>query len=313
MSLERALELAAAAEGRAYPKPTVGAVVVRDGVVVGEGATEKDGRHGEVVALDEAGERARGATLYATLEPCAHFGTTPPCVDRIIEEGIARVVVGVRDPNPEAAGGIEKLEQAGVATDLADSWEARVQNEAWRVWVAKKRPFVIYKAAVTLDGRMVVAGGKWVSSAESRHRVHELRASVDAVAVGMGTVHADAPRLDAREVPTPRGQPRKLAFGRGPLPDESQLELRTGSLAGELAALAHEGVQSLLLEGGPTIGEAFLQADLVDKLILFVAPLIEGGDRPMFAPRLRSSRRLDHMSVEPVGVDVLLEGYFHEP
>ena len=312
MSLERALDLAAKAAGRAYPKPTIGAVVVRDGVVVGEGATETGGRHAEIVALESAGASARGATLFATMEPCAHWGTTPPCVERIIAEGVTRVVIGSRDPNPEAAGGLERLVEAGVEVEVVDSWAARVQNEAWRMWVASRRPFVIYKAAVSLDGRVVVPGQRWVTGEESRRRVHELRAAVDAVAVGMGTVRADAPRLDAREVDTPRGQPRRLAFGRGPLPEGSELELRPGGLAEELGALAGEGVQSLLLEGGPTLAGGFFETDLVDKLMLFVAPVLAGGDGPAFVPRLRSSCRLGHFRVEPVGDDVLLEAYVHE-
>ncbi|MBA3844789.1 MAG: riboflavin biosynthesis protein RibD, partial [Actinobacteria bacterium] len=130
MSLQRALDLAAAARGRAYPKPTVGAVVVQAGEIAGEGATETGGRHAEVVALEAAGDRARGATLYVTLEPCAHHGTTPPCTDAVIAAGIERVVFGARDPNPEAAGGEERLRAAGVAVEDADSPEAREQNEA---------------------------------------------------------------------------------------------------------------------------------------------------------------------------------------
>ncbi|HZO95908.1 MAG TPA: bifunctional diaminohydroxyphosphoribosylaminopyrimidine deaminase/5-amino-6-(5-phosphoribosylamino)uracil reductase RibD [Gaiellaceae bacterium] len=311
--LARALALAAAARGRAYPKPTVGAVLVRDGEVVGEGATEAGGRHGEAVALDAAGERARGATLYVTMEPCAHWGTTPPCAERIAAAGVARVVAGSRDPNPEAAGGLERLAAAGVEVELADSFEARAQNEAWRVWVSLGRPFVVYKAAVTLDGRMAAPGGRWVTGEESRRRVHELRAAADAVAVGMGTVRADNPRLDARGVDTPRGQPRRLAFGRGPLPAGSELELRSGPLEEELRALAAEGVQSLLLESGPTLAQAFLEADLVDKLLLFVAPLLAGGAGPAFAPSLRSPRRLTRLRAEPVGADVLLEAYVREP
>jgi diaminohydroxyphosphoribosylaminopyrimidine deaminase/5-amino-6-(5-phosphoribosylamino)uracil reductase len=221
--------------------------------------------------------------------------------------------MGSRDPNPEAAGGLERLAAAGVDVEVVDSAAARRQNEAWRVWVSQRRPFVIYKAAVSLDGRMVVPGERWVTGEESRRRVHELRASVDAVAVGMGTVRADDPGLDARGVETPRGQPRRLAFGQGPLPADSGLELRSGGLGEELAALAREGVQSLLLEGGPTVAQAFFEADLVDKLLLFVAPVLAGGEGPDFAPRLRSSRRLHHLQVEPVGEDVLLQAYVHEP
>ena len=151
------------------------------------------------------------------------------------------------------------LEQGGVEVELVDAWEARVQNEAWRVWVSQGRPFVTYKVAISVDGRVAVPGRRWVSGESSRRLVHELRAASDAVAVGMGTVRADAPRLDARDVPTPRGQPRPAGLRQGPLPAGSGLELRSGPLAGELHALAEEGVQSLLLEGGPTLAEAFLQ------------------------------------------------------
>jgi diaminohydroxyphosphoribosylaminopyrimidine deaminase/5-amino-6-(5-phosphoribosylamino)uracil reductase len=311
MSLQRALELADAAQGRAYPKPTVGAVVVAGDEIVGEGATEAAGRHGEVVALEAAGERARGATLYVTMEPCAHHGSTPPCVDAILVAGIARVVAGSRDPNPEAAGGLERLEAAGVEVELADSVEARRQNEAWRIWVVEGRPFVTYKAAITLDGRVTVPGSRWVSGLASRRLVHKLRAASDAVAVGMGTVRLENPRLDARDVGATR-QPRRLAFGSGPLPEGSELELRTGTLEAELGALAAEGVQSLLLEGGPTLAGAFLRAGLVDKLLLFVAPMLSGAG-PGLADRLEVPLALVCLTTRQVGDDVLLEGYLREP
>jgi diaminohydroxyphosphoribosylaminopyrimidine deaminase / 5-amino-6-(5-phosphoribosylamino)uracil reductase len=312
VTISRALELAGAARGRAYPKPTVGAVVVRDGEIVGEGATEAAGRHAEVVALEAAGDRAQGATLYVTLEPCSHHGTTPPCTDAILTAGVERVVFGARDPNPEAAGGEERLREAGVDVEFVDWFEARALNEAWRTWVSKQRPFVIYKAAVTLDGRVTVPGRRWISGEESRRLVHELRAQVDAVAVGGGTARADRPRLDARDVETPRGQPRRLAFSRGPLPDEVDLELRTGPLEEELGALAAEGVQSLLLEGGPTLAAAFFAADLVDKILLFVAPVL-GGEGQTFVPALPSPRTLTRLASRQVGDDVLVEAYVHEP
>ncbi len=312
MSLSRAVEIARAARGRAYPKPTVGAVLVRDGAVVGEGVTETAGRHGEIVALDAAGERARGATMYVTLEPCAHHGTTPPCADAVIAAGVARVVFGARDPNPEAAGGAARLRDAGVEVEFADSWESHTLNEAWRTWVSLHRPFVIYKAAITLDGSVTVPGARWVTGEESRRLVHELRAEVDAVAVGGGTARADLPRLDARDVETPRGQPRGLVFSHGPLPDGLDLELRDGSLPDELRALAGEGVQSLLLEGGPTLATAFLEADLVDKLLLFVAPTLAGAG-PRFVAALTSPRTLSHLAARPVGEDVLIEAYVHHP
>ena len=311
MSLERALELAADAARRAYPKPTIGAVLVRDGEVVGEGATEAGGRHGEVVALEAAGDRAHGATLYVTMEPCAHQGSTPPCVETVLAAGVSRVVAGSLDPNPEAAGGLERLRAAGLEVELADSFEARKQNEAWRTWVAHGRPFVTLKVAVTLDGRVTVPGERWVTGEESRRLVHELRAASDAVAVGMGTVRADAPRLDARDAPAAR-QPRRLAFGRGPLPEGSELELRTGPLAEELPALAREGVQSLLLEGGPTLAGAFVRAGLVDKLLLFVAPRLSGAG-PGLLDALAEPLSLVRLSPRQVGDDVLLEAYVREP
>jgi diaminohydroxyphosphoribosylaminopyrimidine deaminase/5-amino-6-(5-phosphoribosylamino)uracil reductase len=312
VTLQRALDLAAAAHGRAHPKPTVGAVVVNGGEIVGEGVTEAGGRHGEVVALAAAGDRARGSTMYVTLEPCAHHGTTPPCADAILAAGVERVVIGALDPNPVAAGGAEELRLAGVDVEVADWFEARQLNEAWRTWVTKGRPFVVYKAAVTLDGRVTVPGQRWVTGEESRRTVHELRAAVDAVAVGGGTARADRPRLDARDVETPRGQPRRLAFSRGPLPDGLDLELRSGSLEDELRALAGEGVQSLLLEGGPTLGAAFLEADLVDKLMLFVAPVV-AGEGPELLPALGSPRTLTRLTSRRVGQDVLLIAYVHEP
>ncbi|MEO5575516.1 MAG: bifunctional diaminohydroxyphosphoribosylaminopyrimidine deaminase/5-amino-6-(5-phosphoribosylamino)uracil reductase RibD [Gaiellaceae bacterium] len=311
MSIDRALELAAGANGRAYPKPTIGAVVVADGAVVGEGATEPAGRHGEIVALEAAGERARGATLYVTMEPCVHHGSTPPCVDALLAAGIARVVAGSLDPNPKAGGGLARLREQGVETELADSFEARRQNEAWRMWVSLGRPFVTYKAAITLDGRVTVPGERWVSGEASRRLVHELRAAADAVAVGMGTVRLDNPRLDARDVDA-RRQPRRLAFGTGPLPDGSELELRSGPLEAEMRELAGDGVQSLLLEGGPTLAGAFLDAGLVDKLLLFVAPKL-AGDGPLLLPALDRSRGLTQLTSRSVGDDVLLEAYLREP
>ena len=311
MSLERALELGEAARGTGYPKPTVAAVLVRDGEVVGEGWTEAGGRHGEIVALAAAGDRARGSTLYVTMEPCAHHGTTPPCTEAIAAAGVDRVVAASRDPNPEARGGLERLREAGVEIELDERFEARAQNEAWRTWVSEGRPFVTYKAAVTLDGRVTVPGSRWVSGEESRRLVHELRAASDAVAVGMGTVRLENPQLDARDVPVTR-QPRRLAFGRGPLPDGSELELRSGPLAEELQALGAEGVQSLLLEGGPTLAGAFLRAGLVDKLLLFVAPTLAGRGQGLL-DALETPVALTRLTSRQVGADVLLGAYLREP
>ncbi len=312
MSLERALELAERGRGTTHPNPVVGAVLVRDGEIVGEGWHERAGEaHAEVNAIAAAGERTRGATMFVSLEPCAGHGRTPPCVDAVIEAGIARVVAGSLDLDPENSGGLERLRAAGVETELIDSFEARQQNEAWRTAVSKGRPFVTYKVAVTLDGRVTLPGSSWVSGEQSRRLVHELRASSDAVAVGMGTVRADDPALTARDVDAPR-QPRRLAFGRGPLPDGSELELCSGPIADRLALLADEGVQSLLLEGGPTLATAFFEADLVDKLLVFVAPALGGSGR-RFLGDLPEPVRLSRLTAGPVGEDVLLTAYIHEP
>jgi diaminohydroxyphosphoribosylaminopyrimidine deaminase/5-amino-6-(5-phosphoribosylamino)uracil reductase len=312
MSIERALELADRARGRGYPNPTVGAVLVgTDGVIVAEGVSEPaGGRHAEIAALEEAGESARGATLFVTMEPCAHHGRTPPCVDAIVAAEVARVVAGCADPNPEAEGGAARLVRAGLETEVLDLPEARRQNEAWRTWVAAGRPYVVLKLASSIDGRATVPGRRWVSGEAARRRVHELRAAVDAVAVGMGTVHADAPRLDARDLPVAR-QPRRLAFGRGPLPEGSELELRSGPLEDELAALGREGVQSLLLEGGPRIATSALAQGLVDRLLVFVAPVIAGGGVPTLG-LLAEPLDLGEPAFEIVGEDVLLDWRLRE-
>jgi diaminohydroxyphosphoribosylaminopyrimidine deaminase/5-amino-6-(5-phosphoribosylamino)uracil reductase len=316
VTIARAVELAERGRGTTYPNPLVGAVVVRDGEVVGEGWHVRRGEpHAEVNALHAAGERARDATLYVTLEPCAHHGATPPCVDAILEAGVARVVVGVRDPNPRVrGGGVELLREAGVDVEVAQgepAWRSRDLNAGYLSLHERGRPWVIYKAAVTLDGRMTVPGERWVTGDESRRRVHELRAWVDAVGVGMGTVHADNPQLDARDVDAPK-QPRRLAFGRGPLAEGSGLELRPGPLEDELRSLAQEGVQTFLLEGGATLAASFFAADLVDKLFLFVAPTLTGGGPNVVAP-LPAPVSLKRLRVEQVGEDALLEAYVHDP
>jgi diaminohydroxyphosphoribosylaminopyrimidine deaminase/5-amino-6-(5-phosphoribosylamino)uracil reductase len=314
--LERAIELAERGRGTTHPNPVVGAVVVAGGEIVGEGWHErKGGEHAEVRALAAAADRARGATVYVTLEPCAHHGDTPPCTDALVGAGVARVVAGQRDPNPQVeAGGLERLREAGVDAEVVEgevAFRCRQQIEEWRTWIVERRPFVTYKVAVTLDGRVSVPGERWVTSEESRRLVHVLRAASDAVAVGMGTVRWDNPRLDARDVPVIR-QPRRIAFGRGPLPEGSELELRSGPIAEELARLGEEGAQSLLLEGGPTLAAAFLEQDLVDKLLVFMAPTLS-GEGPQMVTGLPVPRRLTRLGARAVGPDVLVQAYVHEP
>ncbi|MGH3137018.1 MAG: bifunctional diaminohydroxyphosphoribosylaminopyrimidine deaminase/5-amino-6-(5-phosphoribosylamino)uracil reductase RibD [Gaiellaceae bacterium] len=313
--LERALQLAERARGTTYPNPVVGAVVVVGDEVVGEGWHErKGGPHAEIVALAKAGERARGSTVYVTLEPCAHHGATPPCADALVEAGVVRVVAGQLDPDPDHGGGLERLRKAGVEVALAEephAFRCRQQIQEWRTWTTQKRPFVTYKVAATLDGRVRVPGERWVTGEASRRLVHVLRAQSDAVAVGMGTVRWDNPRLDARDVPVLR-QPRRIAFGRGPLPEGSELELRSGPVQEELEALAAEGVQSLLLEGGSTLAAAFLERGFVDKLLVFVAPKLSGEGSGILAG-LGQPLELSRLEARAIGEDVLLQGYVHEP
>ena len=305
--LQRAIELAERGRGTTHPNPVVGAVVVHEGEIVGEGWHERPGGpHAEVVALGQAGERARGSTLYVTLSPCSHHGRTPPCVDAIARAGVARVVIGAVDPTRDD---LAPLRAAGVEVEVADSWEARRQNEAWRTWATGGRPFVTHKVAVSLDGRVTVPGSRWVSGEESRRLVHELRARVDAVAVGMGTFRADAPRLTARGAEGAR-QPRRLVFGSGPVSEG--FELVTGPLEEELRRLAGEGVQSLLLEGGPTLATAFLRSGLVDKLLIFLAPVLSGSG-PRWLGDLPQPLDVSRFAAERVGDDVLLTAYVHEP
>jgi diaminohydroxyphosphoribosylaminopyrimidine deaminase / 5-amino-6-(5-phosphoribosylamino)uracil reductase len=314
VSLERALELAERGRGTTHPNPVVGCVLVHGGTVVGEAWHEvAGGPHAEVLALRQAGDRARGATAYVTMEPCSHHGRTPPCTEALIDAGVASVVIGALDPNPEVDG-VGRLRAAGleVAVESGElAFRCREQNAWWRTWIADARPFVILKLAVTLDGSVTVPGARWVTGDDSRRRVHELRSQVDAVAVGMGTVRADDPALTARDVDAIR-QPRRIAFGRGPLPAGSELELRDAPVEEELRSLAAEGVQSLLLEGGPTLAGAFLAADLVDEVILFVAPTVAGAGTRAF---VNLSRPLDlhRLRAEQVGADVQLTAYVHEP
>ena len=216
------------------------------------------GPHAEIIALDAAGERARGATLYVTMEPCAHHGRTPPCADAIVAAGVARVVAGCLDPNPEAGGGLERLRAAGVDVELLDLAEARARTRPGGPGSTRGRPYVILKLAVSLDGRVVVPGARWVTGEESRRRVHELRASVDAVARRDGHRArrcAAARRARRRASSASRAGSRSAAARCRRAPSSSS---RSGPLARRARALAAEGVQSLLLEGGPTLAASFL-------------------------------------------------------
>ncbi|GGM49119.1 bifunctional diaminohydroxyphosphoribosylaminopyrimidine deaminase/5-amino-6-(5-phosphoribosylamino)uracil reductase RibD [Dactylosporangium sucinum] len=293
--MRRAVELARLSLGETSPNPNVGAVIAApDGTVVGEGRTAPaGGPHAEVRALEQAGERARGATAYVTLEPCNHTGRTGPCTQALIRAGVTRVVAGVRDPNPVAAGGVEALRAAGLAVEIGTVLpdEARDAMAGWLTAVTRGTPYVIWKFAATLDGRSAAADGtsKWITSPEAREDVHRLRAGVDAIIAGGGTVLADDPQLTVR-LPDRRARPLRVVVegsrstpgGSKVLDDSAPTWVVTGeggrvALQPMLHELYRRGVRTALLEGGPTLAGAFLAEGLVDRVVAYLAPKLLGA------------------------------------
>ncbi|MGH8971289.1 MAG: bifunctional diaminohydroxyphosphoribosylaminopyrimidine deaminase/5-amino-6-(5-phosphoribosylamino)uracil reductase RibD [Actinomycetes bacterium] len=302
-AMRRAVELAARGQATTRPNPDVGAVVLDPaGEPVGEGWHERaGGPHAEVVALRAAGDRARGGTMVVTLEPCAHTGRTGPCTEAILDAGIRRVVHAVDDPTAQGGGGAARLCAAGVDVEggvLAD--EAERVNERWLTVVRLGRPFVVWKVATTLDGRVAAADGtsRWISSPESRADAHELRAACDAIIAGVGTVLADDPQLTVRDAdgrPTGPQPLRVIADTEGRTPDNAKVrdraaetwvataaELGRGTdgrldLCALVAGLHARGRQQALLEGGPTLAGAFLRAGLVDRVVAYLAPALLGA------------------------------------
>lgn len=292
-AMRLALALSEEVRGTTSPNPPVGAVVLGvDGTVVGRGATQPPGGpHAEVVALREAGERARGGTAVVTLEPCAHHGRTPPCTEALIAAGVARVHYAVADPNPPAAGGSAVLAEAGIEVEQGPrtTEAARGPLRAWLHFVRTGRPHVTWKYAATLDGRVAAADGtsRWISSAESRAEVHLLRTRIDAIMAGTGTVLADDPQLTAR---TPDGapaarQPLRVVVGTTPIPPGARVfdaaaetvVYATHDVDAVLAGLAERGVVDVLLEGGPRLAGAFVRAGRVDRIVGYLAPALLGA------------------------------------
>jgi diaminohydroxyphosphoribosylaminopyrimidine deaminase/5-amino-6-(5-phosphoribosylamino)uracil reductase len=346
-----ALREAAKGLGRTSPNPAVGAVLVRDGRVVGRGHHARaGGPHAEVVAIRDAGARARGADLYTTLEPCDHYGKTPPCSIAVLEAGVRRVFVGSSDPNPLVNGkGVARLRAAGVLVDEGVlRSECDALNAHWFKFMRERRPYVTLKVAVTLDGRIATRTGdaRWVTGDAARRWVHRLRDRVDAVLVGAGTARADDPLLTTR-LPGGRGRdairvvldtglrlpsrlallsprsaaptviahasarPRKVGAG------VELLRCRRGKggvdLRDLLAKLGARGVTHLLVEGGARVNARFLEAGLVDRLAVFVAPRLAGADGVPLAAfrgpaRMADAFHLDEVQVERVGEDVLVLG-----
>lgn len=354
--MRRALEHARRGIGRTTPNPIVGACVVSDeGVVVGQGAHEKAGAaHAEVHALDEAGELARDATLYCTLEPCAHTGRTGPCTERIIRAGIKRVVAAMEDPFPLVSGkGFAALRAHGIEVSVGVEREAAVRlNQPFLTAVRDGRPFVTLKAATSLDGRIAARPGERtaLSSEPALRHAHSVRASVDAIAVGSGTILIDDPLLTAREVYRERPLVRVILDRRLRTPAHARvlstvsagpviivtstqavhahgaavtalqnagatlMPLEAPTIGATLHALPVLGVQSVLVEGGAAVHAAFWDEGLVDYVQLYVTPAWLGPEGlPLLEGRSFASVSLIERRVEPLGPDVLIEGYVHRP
>lgn len=363
--MERALALAQQGVGLASPNPTVGCVIVREGEIVGEGFHEYDKlAHAEIVALRMAGEKARSATLYVTLEPCHHTGRTGPCTEAVIVAGVRRVVAAMEDPNPKTSGrGFARFREAGIEVERGVlETKAQRLNEAFAKWIRTSKPFVALKSALTLDGQLALPRGRgaltskrvaagrpaeWITSDESRAAVQRMRHGSDALLTGIGTIHLDDPQLtDRTGLPRRRRLLRVILDSTLALPTQARVvkslnhdllvfsserasaqrirafrklgveiivvPARVGrlDLSRVLAELARLEIQSVLLEAGPTLNGAALQAGIVDKLALFYAPKISGEARVPFAvaPKLRLST-LHSTTVRPCGPDFLWEGY----
>ena len=360
--LLRTIELAGRARGQTSPNPIVGAVVVKHGRVIGEGITQPPGEaHAERMALGACEEDPTGATMYVSLEPCAHQGRTPPCTDAIVEAGIARVVIASDDPTPKAAGrGPGILRDEGVEVSFVDgeiAEAARLINQPFRKHARVGRPLVVLKSAMTLDGKVATRTGdsQWISGEASRARAHRWRAESDAVAVGIGTALMDDPLLTARVEGVAR-QPRRVVFdSEARLPLDSQLvrgvadvpvivvcsraasrtsvqslenadvdvivatgENESARVAHALDELGHHDVQSLLLEGGPHLAGAFLEAGEIDEARMFVAPLLLGGTKAKTAVEgigletIAQAPRPMAVETERIENDVLITARFRE-
>jgi diaminohydroxyphosphoribosylaminopyrimidine deaminase/5-amino-6-(5-phosphoribosylamino)uracil reductase len=327
--MRRAIEHARRGLGRTTPNPIVGACIVSDdGVVLGQGAHEfAGGPHAEINALDEAGADARGATLYCTLEPCSHTGKTGPCTERIIAAGIRRVVAAMGDPFPQVNGrGFAMLRSHGIVVDVGIEHDAAVRlNQPFLTAVREGRPFVILKAATSLDGRIARKGERTpLTSAPALRHAQYMRAQVDAIAAGSETILVDEPLLTAREVYRERPLTRVIFDRRGRVPPTARifstlsagpvLVVTSSELGDAIKSLAAQGIQSLILEGGAAVHAAAWDAGVVDYVQLYVAPVWLGQDGvPLLEGRDFSPAALVESSVEQIGPDVLIEGYVHRP
>jgi diaminohydroxyphosphoribosylaminopyrimidine deaminase/5-amino-6-(5-phosphoribosylamino)uracil reductase len=350
--MRQALQLAERGRGRTSPNPMVGALVVdREGVIIGRGAhAYAGGPHAEVCALQDAGHRARGATLYCTLEPCTHIGRTGPCAPLVAGAGIERIVVATEDPNPVAGGGLLYLRERGVQVIAGVLGAEAVRlNEGFFTRVRQGRPFVTMKVALSLDG--MVSAGTGVRTAltgtAANRLVHRERAEVDAIAVGSGTVLVDDPLLTARVayrerpltrviydrglrttpsarlfstlalgpviiISTPQAVETRRERAEALKAAGASIEVAAGSLEVSLRVLGEHGISSLIVEGGPSLHRAFWDADLVDRVQMFIAPCTIGeAGVPWLSEPVMSSPRLTARRAKPVGDDVVVEAHVH--
>ncbi|HOX09637.1 MAG TPA: bifunctional diaminohydroxyphosphoribosylaminopyrimidine deaminase/5-amino-6-(5-phosphoribosylamino)uracil reductase RibD [Candidatus Omnitrophota bacterium] len=334
--ISAAITLASAAKGRTSPNPCVGAVVVRAGRIVGKGYhRHAGGPHAEVYALKQAGKKARGATLYVSLEPCRHYGRTPPCVDMIKEYGIRRVVAAMKDPNPLNNGkGLAALRKCGIKAESGIMrQEARELNRPFIKYMEERMPFVIVKAAQTLDGKIATRTGdsKWVSNGVSRRFAHKLRSEADAVIVGSNTVVKDDPLLTARIGSGKAKQPLRVVLaGRNGIPKASRVlhsrggealvimpDKETGKvdLKRLLRGLAGRGVMNVLIEGGGEVIASALRQKVVDKVYFFIAPKISGGREAKTSvegegiAKMKDSIGIRGIKLHDMAGDILVEGY----
>ncbi len=335
-ALARALELAERGAGAVLPNPVVGCVLLSpEGTTVGEGFHQQaGGPHAEVVALRTAGEAARGSTAVVTLEPCNHTGRTPPCTQALIAAGVSKVVVAARDPWPTAAGGIEVLADAGVQVlDLSETGSAAEDvNRVWLTATRRRRPFVTFKAGMTIDARVAAADGssQWITSVESRTDAHRLRGRVDTMMVGVGTVLADDPLLTVRDgagLLTGRQPLRVVVDSTARTPRDAKVRnadaqtfiataaefpgAGTGvDVAAVLAELYLRDRRHVLLEGGPGLATSMLDAGLIDEMLVYIAPLVLGAGRSVLAdgavPTLAEAHRTELRAVDRLGPDVRL-------
>ncbi len=317
--MRRALELAK--QGNTAPNPMVGAVIVKDGRIIGEGFHSKAGKdHGEIATIKNCTEDVRGATLYITLEPCNHQGLTPPCVDTLIEKGFRKIVVAVKDPNPKMNGkSIQKLRDQGIeVVEGILEREAAELNKVFFKNITTNLPYVYLKAAITLDGKIATKTGdsRWISSDESRRKVHELRAQVSAILVGKNTVLKDNPFLTARTEITK--YPLRIVLAEtNDLPcdlhvfnEEGETLVMNSNVEDVLRTLGEKGISSVLVEGGSTIFSRFIEKKLVDEFWFFIAPRILGDTTavPFMHDQnvltLAERTQLQFTGIERVGDDV---------